>query len=85
MAGLGKGRAGSQSRRWRPHALGIWQVRQQCLHYFPTSVAIERPLGRAVQAGDLAQGSRCCAAVLLGQVWAGLCLGAEGRGASGGT
>lgn len=53
---VGKGQAGSGSRRWRPHTLSIWLACQQCLHYFLTSMAIEWPLGRAVQAGDPPRG-----------------------------
>lgn len=59
---IGRRRGGGQ--RWRlrrPHALGIWPARQQCLHYFPTSVATKQPLRRAVQAGDPAPGSRLSA------------------------
>lgn len=55
----GRGRdAGGGWRLRRPHALGIWPAHQQCLHYFPTSVAIKWPLGRAVQAGDRARWAR---------------------------
>lgn len=80
MCGLTGEGAGGQRVEAAAPALGIWPAHQQCLHYCLTSVAIERPLGRGVQAGDPAQGPRSCTLGPVGEVQAGLCVGTEGLG-----
>lgn len=80
MCGLTGEGAGGQRVGAAAPALGIWPAHQQCLHYCLPSVAIERPLGRAVQAGDPAQRPRSCTGGPVGEVQAGLCVGNEGLG-----
>lgn len=68
LCGLtGEGEAGQRVEAAAP-APGIRPGHRQCLHYCLKSVAIRRPLRRAVQAGDPAPGP---GAALLGQ-WEGL-------------